>query len=137
MSEPQTNDAPKHDPTYDLDLDTLVKPSKKVRINGEIVEIQPPSLEELVGLAKLGGELQSMQVDKKNMDVDQVETAITKLRDGFASLVPELKDHKLNIDQLLALLDLVVQTAQPNDVKELEKRGISMSDDQKKTVSGS
>ncbi len=59
--------------TFDLDLDTLVKPSKKVKLNGEIIELEPPTLEELVKLAKLGGELQGM--DTTNLNADEVSTS--------------------------------------------------------------
>lgn len=122
---------------FDLDLDTLSKPSKIIKIEGKGVEIKAPSLEDLIELAKLGGELQQLKSDQAQgaeMDIDQVESAITKLRQGFAKLVPELAQFKLNIEQLLALLDFVIAMAQPNDVAELEKRGISMDTDQKKTA---
>lgn len=125
---------------YDLDLDTLAKPSKVIKIQGDAVEIKAPSLEDLIALSKLGGELQHLKsgsTDPKDMDIAQVEEAITKLRKGFADLVPELANYKLNIEQLLALLDFVIAMAQPNDVAELEKRGISMDSDQKKTASDS
>jgi len=125
---------------YDLDLDTLAKPSKTIKIEGKAVEIKAPSLEDLISLSKLGGELQHLKsgsTDAKDMDIEQVEEAITKLRKGFADLVPELAQFKMNIEQLLALLDFVIKMAQPNDVAELEKRGISMDNDQKKTASDS
>jgi hypothetical protein len=38
------------------------------------------------------------------------------------------------MQQLLALIDLFVESAQPADTKELEKRGIKLDGDQKKTV---
>jgi len=65
------------DSTFDLDLDTLVKPSKKVKLNGEIIELEPPTLEELVKLAKIGGQLQGM--DTKNLQADEVSNVIDKV----------------------------------------------------------
>lgn len=119
------------DPNFDLDLDTLVKPSKKVKLNGQIIELDPPSLEELVKLAKLGGELQGM--DTSNLNADEVSAVIDKLNAGIRDVMPALKDVKLNIDQIIAVIEMMVDYAQPNDTKELEKRGVKLTGDQKKT----
>lgn len=129
-----TDNTPNEANTYDLDLDTLVKPSKRIKFGGEAIEIQPPSLEELLKLSKLGGQIQKRQSGQKMSEEEAVE-AINSLRDAFADLVPELKGKQLNVEQLLALLDLVVGLAMPSDVTELEKRGIKLDDDQKKILS--
>lgn len=121
------------EPNFDLDLDTLVKPSKKVKLNGNIIELQPPTLEELVKLAKLGGELQGM--DTSNLNADEVSEVIEKLNGGIRELMPELKDTKLSIEQIIAVIEMMVDYAQPNDNKELAKRGVTLDNDQKKTVS--
>lgn len=118
--------------SFDLDLDTLVKPSKKVKIGGNIVELEPPTLEELVKLAKLGGELQGM--DTSNLNADEVSEVIEKLNAGIRELMPALNDVKLNIDQIIAVIEMMVDYATPDDTKELEKRGVSMTRDQKKTA---
>lgn len=118
--------------TFDLDLDTLVKPSKKVKLNGEIIELEPPTLEELVKLAKLGGELQGM--DTTNLNADEVSTVIDKLNEGIRDVMPALKDVKLNIEQIIAVIEMMVDYATPNDTKELEKRGVKLDGNQKKTA---
>ena len=69
------------------------------------------------------------------MTEEEAVEAINSLRDAFAELVPELKGKPLNVEQLLALLDLVVSMAMPSDVSELEKRGIKLDADQKKILS--
>lgn len=130
MPTPDTNETN----AYDLDLDTLVKPSKKIKLAGEAITINPPSLEELLKLSKLGGQIQKRQTGEKMTEEEAVE-AINSLRDAFAELVPELKGKPLNVEQLLALLDLVVSMAMPSDVSELEKRGIKLDADQKKILS--
>lgn len=124
---------PQNNQQYDLDLDTLVKPSKTIRLKGEAIVINPPSLEELLKLSKLGGAIQAKQTGKKMSEEEAVE-AINSLRDAFAELVPELKGKDLNVEQLLALLDMVVKMAMPSDVSELEKRGITLDADQKKIL---
>lgn len=121
--------------TYDLDLDTLVKPSKRIKLGGEAIEIQPPSLEELLKLSKLGGAIQKRQAGEKMSEEEAVE-AINNLRAAFADLIPALKGKALNVEQLLALLDMVVSMAMPSDVSELEKRGIKLDADQKKILQG-
>ena len=121
--------------TYDLDLDTLSQDKKRVKIGGEVIEFDPPSLEDLIELAKLGGKLQKYQGQQNVENIDEMSEVMDGLKNGLSNIVPELKDKKLNLQQLLALIDLFVDSAQPNDVKELEKRGIKMDDDQKKTAS--
>lgn len=122
------------DNNFDLDLDTLSQSKKRVKIGGQVIEFDPPSLEDLIELAKLGGQLQKYQ-KTDTADVEGMSEVMDKLKNGLTNIVPALKEHKLNINQLLALIDLFVESAQPNDTKELEKRGIKLDGDQKKTAS--
>lgn len=125
---------PQNDPTFDLDLDTLGQSKKRVKIGGNVIEFDPPSLQDLIELAKLGSKLQKIQNEGDNVDVENMSSVMDELSNGLTNIVPELKEHKLNMEQLLALIDLFVQSAQPNDTKELEKRGIKLDGDQKKTA---
>lgn len=118
---------------YDLDLDTLSASKKTVKIGGQIIEINPPALEDLIDLAKLGGKLQKYQGGAVS-DAEELGDVMDKLKAGITNLVPELASHKLNLEQLLALIELLVDSAQPADAKELEKRGIKLDGDQKKTA---
>lgn len=118
---------------FDLDLDTLSADKKTVKLNGEVIEIAPPALEDLIDLAKMGGKLQKFQGGKVE-NTDEMIQVMDELKSGLVNLVPELKEHKLNLNQLLALIDLLVDSAQPADAKELEKRGIKLDGDQKKTA---
>ncbi len=127
---------PQLDSTFDLDLDTLSQSKKRVKINGEVIEFDPPALEDLIEVAKLGGQLQKVKAQQADGEVDaeQMSDIMDKLKNGLTGIVPELKDHKLNMLQLIALIELFVDSAQPADTKELEKRGIKLDGDQKKTV---
>ncbi len=49
--------------------------------------------------------------------------------------MPALKDVKLNIEQIIAVIEMMVDYATPNDTKELEKRGVKLDGNQKKTAS--
>ena len=117
---------------FDLDLDTLSAAKKTVKIGGKVIEINPPALEDLIDLAKLGSKLQKYQGGQV-ADAEELGEVMDELKGGISKLVPELSEHKLNLDQLLALIDLLVDSAQPADAKELEKRGIKLDGDQKKT----
>lgn len=128
------SNTPQTDSTFDLDLDTLGQSKKRVKIGGQVIEFEPPSLQDLIELAKLGSKLQKIQNQGDNVDIDNMSSVMDELSNGLTNIVPELKDHKLNMEQLLALIDLFVESAQPNDAKELEKRGIKLDGDQKKTA---
>lgn len=125
---------PQNDATFDLDLDTLGQSKKRVKIGGNIIEFDPPSLEDLIELAKLGSKLQKIQNQGDNIDIDNMSEVMDNLKNGLTNIVPALKEYKLNMEQLLALIDLFVESAQPADTKELEKRGIKLDGDQKKTA---
>lgn len=129
------NDEQHNSNTYDLDLDTLSQDKKRVKISGKVIEFQPPALEDLIDLAKLGGKIQKFQGDTDVENVEEMSDVMDKLKVGLVNIVPELKEFKLNLPQLMALIDLLVDSAQPNDQKELEKRGIALDGDQKKTAS--
>lgn len=117
----------------DLDLDILAKPSKTVKLNGKTIEVRPLEVGELFSLHKLGKEFQG--VDTKNVDEESAVGAFNALQEGLTKFIPDLKGEKLSIDQMFALLDLVISMAMPSDVEELEKRGITLSADQKKILS--
>lgn len=132
-TEPQK---PVNDSTYDLDLDTLVAAKKKIKIRGELVEIEIPSLEKLLQLSTLGRDLQEVQNGLESLTEEQqaakVEEAIARMRAAFEQLMPELKELNLNMDQLFALLNFVTKHAMPTENEELKKRGITLDSDQKK-----
>lgn len=124
------------DTTYDLDLDTLSQSKKRVKIGGEVIEFDPPSLEDLIDVAKLGGQLQKLQEQQAagTVDAEFMGDVMDKLKNGLTGIVPELKDKKLNIQQLMALITLFTESAQPNDTKALEQNGVKLDSDQKKTA---
>lgn len=149
MTEEQTNSTPTDDaqtppeapqaasPGVDLDLDTLVRPSKKIKLGGQIITITPPDLETLFKVAKIGGELEKAQKSLSDLSEEQAVELYNNLREAFDELVPELKGHKLSYEQIFALLDMIVDMSMPADVSELEKRGIKLDSDQKKILKDS
>lgn len=123
----------------DLDLDTLVRPKKKIRMpGGTVIEIEPPDLETLFKLAKMGGDLQKAKTEleqtKEDLDADKADELYKKMKAAFIEVIPQLKDYKLDFDQIFKLLDFIVNLSMPADVSELEKRGIKLDSNQKKIL---
>ena len=143
---------------FDLDLDTLSSEVKRVKFNNKTIEIYPPQLDEVLGLQQMAREFQGL--DTENLTDEQIVEVFDKLKSSFSRLIPgldaamresrvkvflrrffpswkALAEHKaLNVQQLFALLELVISMATPEDVKELTKRNISVeSNGEKKMVS--
>ena len=101
----------------DLDLDGLVKKSKTVKLNGEIIEIQQPSLRGLVALLDCAKGLEGLQGSN---DVEKITKQVTKFQQEFSNLIPQLGGKTLTIEQMLALLKLVIELATPdNNIQEV------------------
>jgi DNA polymerase I-like protein with 3'-5' exonuclease and polymerase domains len=119
--------------SIDLDLDALTTPPKRVKINGEIIEIFAPDVQSLFELMAVGNKLKSSK-DVKEEDAQQV---FSDFRAQIDKLIPALKGKSVSIDQLFRLIDLVSKMAIPNDLEEMEKRGITINSEQKKILSDS
>lgn len=117
----------------DLDLDILAKPSKRIKLNGKTIEVKPLEVGELFSLHRMAKDFQKLDADK--IDEESAVDAFEALKGGFVKLIPDLEGEPLSIDQMFALLDLVIGMSMPADVEELEKRGIKLSADQKKILS--
>lgn len=149
-------------PKVDLNLDDLIKDAKLVRINGKDIKITPPGLRELLELIKVGSSMQSRQKEewvkeesmtelekqehpeyetrggyskKTLMTAEQSLETFAQLNNLFVRLLPELKDEKVTIQQLLQLLEFIISDVVPSDIEELKKRGIKVSTDEKKILS--
>lgn len=122
-------------PNVDLDLQTLTKNKKTVRMpDGKVVEIAPPDLEALFEVAKLGGDMKAVQNNLSDLSEEEALGVYTKLKEAFTKLIPELAGYNLNYEQTFAILDLIIKISMPEDLAELEKRGIKLDSDQKKIL---
>ena len=97
----------------DLDLDGLVKKTKTVKLNGKIIEIQQPSLRGLVALLDCAKTLQTLQGSD---DVEKITKQVAKFQIEIETLIPEIKGSVLTIEQMLALLQLVMELATPSTI---------------------
>lgn len=113
----------------DLDLDTLSKPSQHIKIGGEVVEIQPPTLAGFLSLQKVGELFQ--KIDPDNIPEDKAKELDEQIAGALKTAVPELKDHDLNLMQKMALMNVVISSSMPADMQELEKHGIKPTSEKK------
>lgn len=123
--------------TVDLDLDTLTRGPKKVKLNGKVIEVSPPDVGELFGLAKMGKKFEQIKAGKGKISDKQALDAYDEMKEGFIRLIPELQGMKVTIDQLFALLKLINEMAIPSDVSAMEAQGIKVDVAEKKILSGS
>jgi hypothetical protein len=137
--------------SFDLDLDTLTGKSKFVKLNGKVIEVLPPSLEELFNLQSLADEFKGL--DAKNLTEDETKFVFDKLQGGLLKLIPSLSSatkkskfstfvHKLfgikenrsslTLSQVYALINLVLEMSVPTDLKELKRNNITLNSNKKK-----
>lgn len=107
----------------DLDLDVLSGRTRTVKIRGEILTVYTPELNSLVQILKTSQELQTIN--------DSTDSKV--VLDGFESLidlievcVPGIKKKDPSIEQLTALIEMIMALATPTDVEELSKNGIKL-----------
>lgn len=132
---------------FDLDLGGLeengavvrmpksLNPDKEKRGEVDFITIHAPSLQGLLRLGKLvkswnkSAEDASKSGDPTDEDaLDLIDDFVTKIE----SLVPEVRGYDLPIDKLRKVVFLAISLATPAEMKELERRGLSVNADDKK-----
>ena len=136
----------------DLDLDALTGKSKIVKINGKVIEVFPPSLEELLKLQELAKQFEKM--DANNLTEEEARLVFVDLQEGVLNLIPGLASilkkepgfkgfihsifkkkndrSSLTLSQVYALINLVIEMSMPENLKELQKNNITIATDKKK-----
>lgn len=114
----------------DLDLDKLVVPSKRVRLNGEIILVYAADVQSLFKLMRFKSTLGN--VDK--MTEEDASKVFEEFRTLLETIIPSLKDKHITFDQLFKLMDLVIKMAVPNSLDEMEAKGIKLDPEQKKIL---
>lgn len=115
---------------FDLDLDTLADKPKRVKFMGEAIEVPIPDVRDLFKMADLLGDYEKI----KDTDTKEVIGKYEILRTQIDKMVPDIKGKTLNFSQVVAITDLLVKSATPADISELEKRGITLDTDEKKIL---
>lgn len=100
-----------------IDLDLVGRTSKKVKLNGKVIEVFAPTLEQLIEVGRLGVELQSNP---------GIET-MAQIKKAIANLIPGLENEPINMAQLVALVDEMAKLAMPEKMDELKENGIDLA----------
>lgn len=132
IEEPKTQP---ENPTIDLDLDALAKPTRYIKFGGKAIAITTPSVEQLFRLMSMAGKIKNF--DPKNMTPEKATEAYELFETTFKTIIPESKGLNMDIEQMFALLEFIVDIAMPKDKSILEKAGVKLDIDQKKIVSDS
>lgn len=104
-----------------IDLDALLPEPRFIKFGGEQFEIKPPKTGHILKLSNAAIELSKATNDSP----DQVEMRIDDLTGCVGLIIPELVGKELTLEQLQAIVKIVMDMATPKDVKELEARGIT------------
>ena len=97
----------------DLDLDKLENPSRKIKLDGKVMDLKYPSLSQLARMLKLA---ESAKSEKE----DEVLKVIEDLSELFRELIPEMGEYELNMSQIMALIKLFGEISTPEEVKGIE-----------------
>lgn len=97
----------------DLDLDKLENPSRKIKLNGKVMDLKYPSLSQLARMLKLA---ESAKSEKE----EEIIKVIDDLSALFKDLIPEMGDYELNMSQIMALIKVFGEISTPEEVKGIE-----------------
>jgi hypothetical protein len=112
----------------DLDLDALVEQKYSIKLGGEVLNVVPPTLEQLINILGYAKKLEGVGGD---VEPQAVSEAFDGLKGFVAECIPELGDKKINLRQLIALVQYIVKISSPDDVKALEDNGIKLNTQKK------
>lgn len=111
-----------------LDLDALVPNKEKVKFKGKTIQVEPPSTEQIVRLMKVSSKFRGLE----SGDFESVEASdFDELANVLTEIIPELKEEKLNLSQVMGLVGVVMKMAMPGESEELDKKGIKVDIDPK------
>jgi hypothetical protein len=108
-----------------LDLDALIPPVKKIKINGKIIDCFPLTLKQLLNIAKLRKELQNID------DPDKIEQMIMNGLSPFCPAAKE-KGFDLTLAQFNAIVDFAMQSSIPQDIEKDAKIETNVNTEEKK-----
>lgn len=116
----------------DLDLDAILPEKRTIKLNGKTFLINPPDVGELFSMAKLGLVLKNAQ--DGSINESEAAEGLAQLQEALKKVIPEIKDEKLTIGQLMALFKFIGEIVKPAQLTALEDNGISVDLSEKKTT---
>ncbi len=99
-----------------LDLSALNNKQGELTLpDGSTCYFEAPSVEDLLELSEIGDGLEALQDENEEADPQEVKAALAQFRAKIVRFIPELDGVKLNLPQQMAILDLLLEMAMPED----------------------
>ena len=117
----------KNSGNFDLDLDALVAKPKTVRYKDKTITINQPTVDDVVKLTSL-----SIKIGKTGNDINELTAFVADTKKLIYDIVPDLDGAELTVDQLLAMVELISDSAKTKEEKELEKNNVEAENPKKK-----
>jgi len=123
----------------DLDLDALAPKPKTIKFNGKEIVVEQPSMRQVAKLMLFGQKYQEAMANINTAETDdqkeqKMEELLNNLTIVLKEIIVELKDATLSSGQVLALMGIIFDMINPEQYKELEKKGIKVEIDASKKV---
>lgn len=111
-----------------LDLDALAPSKIQINYGGQIIDIKPVDLPTFSKMLVISSDLSKLQDSE---DPNVFTPIYESIRNLISEAIPELADKTLNIAQLMSTFKFLNEVCMPQDkaLKELEKQGITVSED--------
>jgi len=100
--------------------------------DGTWIEVPQPALEDMLYMSKFLTEMK--EAESKDDAVEQLQ-AFQSLKDILETVIPQLKEFKLNFDQTLQTYMTLQEEAIPKKMQFLEEKGINLKSQEKKEAS--
>jgi len=123
----------------DLDLDALAPKPKTIKFDGKEIVVEQPSMRQVAKLMLFGQKYQEAMTNINTTETDdqkeqKMEELLNNLTIALKEIIVELKDAMLSSGQVLALMGIIFDMINPEQYKELEKKGIKVEIDASKKV---
>lgn len=110
-----------------LDLDVLAPAGAVIKYKGQNINVPPLDVSDYSVLIELQRQMNGINNDNSD-DPKVVMPMYEKMREFLDNLVPELKGEKLNLNQIMAVFNLITTANSPTDkaIEELKAQGIEL-----------
>jgi len=144
------------DQHIDLDLSTVEQPQAHIRmplndnqkarikkgeqnVEGDTVILTSPSLQSLIRLGTMMKKWKKVSSDRKNekggtLNAEETLDLVEEFINNIEAIIPAIKGYELSIDNLMSVVTVAMGLAKPAQLKELERRGISVNTHKKKAT---
>lgn len=109
-----------------LDLDALQPAAAEIKLGGNTISVRPLDVPDYAKLIDLYNSMGNLKEDET--DPEKLVPIYDKMRGLINEIIPELANHSLSLQQLLAVFNLLIDANSPQDkaLAELAKRGITV-----------